>query len=57
MTALQYLESLIAGQKCSSIGVQTCELEFLRILMLTQGKNPPLPKELQREPAVSKTVA
>jgi hypothetical protein len=41
MTALFYLESLIAGTKISSIPVQASELEFLKRLMLTeQGVQP-----------------
>jgi hypothetical protein len=37
MTALMYLESLIAGQKVSSIPVQLSELEFLYTLLSKQA--------------------
>jgi hypothetical protein len=36
MTPEEYLKSLIAGQKVSSIPVQTSELEFLLTLMKAQ---------------------
>lgn len=44
MTALEYLESLIAGQKMynagnTSIPVQLPELEMLKVLMLQEKKN------------------
>lgn len=37
MTPEEYLKSLIAGQKLSSIPVQTSELEFLLQLMKAQN--------------------
>lgn len=33
MTPIEYLQSLIAGQKISCIPVQTSELEFLLLLL------------------------
>lgn len=38
MTALQYLESLIAGQKMSSLPVQISELELLKKLLEKEQK-------------------
>jgi hypothetical protein len=37
MTALQYLESLIGGQKLSSIPVQLSELELLKKIMESEA--------------------
>lgn len=36
MTPLQYLESLIDGQKISSIPVQPSELQFLKMLLIAE---------------------
>lgn len=38
MTALQYLECLIAGQKMSTIPVQISELEMLKHLIVAEKK-------------------
>ncbi len=37
MSPLEYLDSLIEGQRVSSIPVQLCELEFLRALLLADN--------------------
>lgn len=36
MTALEYLDSLIAGQKIAGLPVQPSELQFLRILLVRE---------------------
>lgn len=38
MNALEYLDSLIAGQKLSSIPVQLSELELLRMFLVQEQK-------------------
>jgi hypothetical protein len=38
MTALEYIQSLIEGQKISDIPIQICELEFLKSLLIHEKK-------------------
>ena len=62
MTPIDYLDSLIEGQKVSSLAVQLTELQFLKALMVAAQKQPMPPvlwEEAQRVcdlPAVDEAI-